>query len=70
MKLYLVTCVARGYLSCQTLDVYVVATNSHEAQEKAIGKMKELNYKYQNRVDKIVLVATTNTYGAEYILVE
>lgn len=69
MNLYFVTCVKQGVISNELLGVFVVADNPCDAEEKALSLMRKLQYKYTDRVDKIELLASINTYRAGALLV-
>lgn len=69
MNLYKVTCVYARTYSQETLDVYVVASSPTKAEQAALNLMKKLQYKFDDRVDTIELVASVNTYRAEHLLV-
>lgn len=70
MFLYLVTCVCKSVRGIkETLDVYVVAQTSKDAENGAIDLMKSLGYKYQDYVGKIEILASVNTYKADRLLV-
>jgi len=68
MNLYLVTCVYNGGFSPEKMDVYVIASNSKEAEDKALSLMKCLEWKYDNWTDNVKLLASTNTYKANSLL--
>jgi len=69
MNLYLVTCVVRGILSDESIDIYVVSETLENARCDALELMKRLEYKYTNRVDKIELLASVDTRTAKHLLV-
>jgi len=70
MKLYKVTCgcLTAGNIS-DTIDIYVIAEHEKKASELALEKMEELDWKYDDIVKNIELIADTDQYGCEYILV-
>lgn len=69
MKLYIVKCVcfASQYITGE-LNVYVVAIDKKQAEEFALGKMRELGYKYKI-AKSVELIADTDEYGCDHILV-
>lgn len=69
MNLYKVTCVCARIYSRETLDVYVVAPEPTIAENKALKFMKKQDYKYDNYVAKIKLIASTEHRKAERFLV-
>lgn len=72
MYLYLVTCVCTSSVATclnETLDVYVVANDPTSAGELALNLMNKLQYKYNDRVENVKLLASTNTYRADSLLV-
>ena len=68
MKLYLVTCNG-GWNHEKTFDVYVLALNADQASDMALKKMRELNYYYTDFVSKIELIAATDNYRANSLIV-
>lgn len=59
-NLYRVTCCCSrgGWFSISSLEVFVIASDTKEAEEKALSKMRELNYIYASFVSKIELLAS------------
>ena len=69
MNLYLVTCISDSRYSYEKLGVYVVASNPALAEKGALDLMHILQYRYDDRVDKIELVASVAPYKAAHLLV-
>ncbi len=68
MYLYLVTCVGSRTLG-ETLDVFIVASNTAKASELALDLMRKLKYKYVTYVDNVKILASVNTLSANSLLV-
>lgn len=68
MNLYFVTCNG-GWDNSSTFSVYVMALDPEKASEMALRKMRELGYAYTSFVGEIKLIAATETYRANKILV-
>lgn len=68
MNLYLVTCCG-GWNNEKTYDVYVIASDAEKASQMALKKMRDLNYYYTSFVNEVRLIASTETYRANKILV-
>lgn len=70
MNLYLVRCICEVVDSIEeTRDVYVVAPDSTRAEEGAKDLVGKLEYKVDDRVDEIELIASVNSLRAECLLV-
>ncbi len=71
MNLYKVTCVysTTSTHKCETRDVYVVADDPAEAEAGALAAMRDREYKWNDYVDHIKLMASTRYNGAERLLV-
>lgn len=67
MNLYLVRCVNR--MSREHTDVYVVAKNPSEAEEKAISEMEKLDWKYKDEIEYIELLASEDPYKSRHVFV-
>lgn len=50
-------------------SVYVVAADPKQAEEKAIERMKHLQWKYDDGVDQIEKLASVNTHNAKHLLI-
>jgi len=70
MKLYLVTCVAKSLYRIEKLAVYVVAPEPTIAMNKALKKMKELNYRYTDWVESVELLAGPQYHAPALLLVD
>lgn len=69
MNLYLITCISRSSFSKELRDFYVVAPDPTSAQELVLDRMRTLNWKWADGVEKIELLASVNTYRADTLLV-
>lgn len=69
MNLYLVTCISRGISSKELRDFYVVAPDPTSAQELVLDRMRTLNWKWADGIERIQLLASVNTYRADTLLV-
>jgi hypothetical protein len=69
MYLYLVSCVSKTQFRSERLGVYVVASSPDVAEKLALELMKSLNYKYDDFVDNIEVMASINTHRAPALLV-
>ncbi len=69
MYLYLVDCICATTYSGQIEQVYVVAADPTQAEKKALKLMKNLGWKYDDRVGNIKLLASVNTHKAQHLLV-
>lgn len=70
MYLYLVTCVSKSRWSKETLDVYVVASNSDKANEAALQLMRALSYKYSDYFEKTELLASVNNRAPSLLVID
>lgn len=69
MNLYLCYCISQRLEKTERLPVYVVASDPQSARILALNRMRELNWRYDDRVDRIDLVASAMPRAAEYLLV-
>jgi hypothetical protein len=69
-KLYKVTCDFQGYSSLEHLDIFVIANTSSEAEEKAISAMKSLDWKYDDGISNIEIIADSKVGSSVALLVE
>ncbi len=68
-NLYKVRCVSEVAGGQQSLDVYMVAEGPSKAQDAALDKMRELDYRYTDFTDCIELIASEDQCRAGCILV-
>lgn len=68
MNLYLVTCVSSSKYTKESIGVYVVAASPNEAENGALSLIRNLQWKYDDRAEKIELIASVNTHRADHLL--
>jgi len=65
MNLYRVEC--HDNISKCSIKVWAIASDSNDAQEKAIEKMKSLSWKYDDYAGTVELIASENEYIADLL---